>query len=74
MLFHSLGFPGEIRYVLRMKIMLHVNSAFLVRKRNRYRLLYRRRKKKRKGAGTHYLTTNEAETAPCLPFKSNKEI
>jgi len=31
MLFHSLGLPRKIRCVLRVKIVLGVNSAFLVR-------------------------------------------
>ena len=31
MLFHSLGLPRKIRCVLRVKIVLDVNSAFLVR-------------------------------------------
>jgi len=31
LLFHSLGLPHKIRCVLRVKIVLGVNSAFLVR-------------------------------------------
>jgi len=31
MLFHSLGLPRKVRCVLRVKIVLGVNSAFLVR-------------------------------------------
>jgi len=64
-LFHSLGLPGKIRCVLRMKILLVVNSAFLVHV---------------KGIDTdcltedHSLTADDGESAPYLPIKNNEEI